>query len=314
MKKRRVKPLAWIIASATVVVIIGIIILVGQIKYRNSIPYKLKTIGYTSEEIKTIEKRNKTEIDKILKLKYSKVIPILIKEKYFIFDNLDRYLTYQEKNTKEKTNYIVSMVNVHADYEFYTNTKETDTAKENLILVNKYNRLTKDFQPDDIVAISNQHAYGDPEIRKEVYDQFKQMFTAAKKDNITLIITSGYRDYQFQEKLWNNYSNQKGDEWADSIAARAGYSEHQTGLSTDILTYNSTLDTFEETEAFKWLSKHAHEYGFILRYPKGKESITGYSYESWHYRYIGVEDAKKVYELGITFDEYYAYFIAQSKK
>ncbi len=314
MKKRRIKPIVWVISGIAIVVIVGIVILIGQIRYRNSVPYKLKILGYTTEEVKVIETRSKTEIDKILKLKYSKSLSSLLQEKYFIFDNLDRYLAYQEKNAKEKASHVVSMVNVHADYEFYTNTKETDTSKGNLILVNKYNRLTEKFQPDDLVDISNQYAYGTPEIRDEVYKQFRSMFNAAKKDNITLIITSGYRDYAFQENLWNKYSDQKGEEWADSIAARAGFSEHQTGLSMDILTYNSTLDTFEQTDAFKWLSENAHKYGFILRYPKDKEEITGYSYESWHYRYVGVEVATKVKELGITFDEYYAYFIAQNKK
>ena len=96
---------------------------------------------------------------------------------------------------------------------------------------------------------------------------------------------------------------------ADLSTARAGFSEHQTGLAIDILTYNVTLSNFEETDAFKWLSSNAYKYGFILRYPKGKEDITGYEYESWHYRYVGVEIATQIFEEDITFDEYYAYYL-----
>lgn len=314
MTKRRVKPILWIILGIAVVAIIGLVFFIKQIQYRNSATYKLKTMGYTTEEVKQIETLRKEEVSKILTLEHNSIIPSLLKEKYFLFGNLERYIAYQQKKKKDTPTHIVSMVNVHADYEFYSNTKETDLDKGNLILVNKYNRLKEDFQPQDLVQISNQYAYGEPEIRKEVYEQFRTMFNAAKKENITLIITSGFRDYAFQENLWKKYSNQKGEDWADSIAARAGFSEHQSGLSMDILTYNSTLDNFETTEAFKWLSNHAYEYGFILRYPKDKEDITGYSYESWHYRYVGVEVAKKLKELGITFDEYYAYFIMQEKK
>ena len=144
----------------------------------------------------------------------------------------------------------------------------------------------------------------------EVYQKYISMYNAAKKEDLYLIITSAYRDYNFQDQLWNQYAKSQGEEWADSVAARAGHSEHQTGLTLDIVTYNSNMNEFENTDEFKWLQKHAHEYGFIMRYPKDKEDITGYDYESWHYRYVGVETATKIHELGITYDEYYAYYLA----
>ena len=111
------------------------------------------------------------------------------------------------------------------------------------------------------------------------------------------------RDYSYQEKLWNSYSNSKGENWADSVAARAGFSEHQTGLALDIVTYGSTMNNFENSDEFKWLSKNAYKYGFILRYPKGKEHITGYKYEPWHYRYVG-DIASTIYNRNITLEEY----------
>ena len=135
------------------------------------------------------------------------------------------------------------------------------------------------------------------------------MYNAAKEEGLYLIITSAYREYEFQETLWKKYAAQQGEEWADSIAARPGYSEHQSGLALDIVTYKSNMNDFENTKEFKWLQDNAHKYGFILRYPKGKEKLTGYNYESWHYRYVGVETATKIKKLGITFDEYYAYYL-----
>ena len=94
---------------------------------------------------------------------------------------------------------------------------------------------------------------------------------------------------------------------ADRYSARPGYSEHQTGLAVDI---NTTSTSFEHSRQFKWLQKHAHEYGFILRYPKGKEWITGYAYEPWHYRYVGEDVAKIIYKEGITYEQYHAKYIA----
>lgn len=309
MKKRKIKKSVWIILGILILLILGIIIGVKYLSYRSSTPYQLKELGYSKEEIKKIETYEKKEIDAILKKEHIDSLTKWFDQTYFLFDNLDRYLTYQKEHQKEEMSKVISIVNVGADYEFYTHTTKTDLSKENLILVNKFHQLGTDYTPDDLVEISNQYAYGTNQIRKEVYDKFRSMFNAAKKEDLTLIATSGFRDYAYQEKLWKSYSNQKGEEWADSVAARAGFSEHQTGLCLDIVTYNASMSDFETTDEFKWLQEHAHEYGFIMRYPKGKEDITGYSYESWHYRYVGEEVAKKIKDLGITFDEYYAYYI-----
>ena len=101
---------------------------------------------------------------------------------------------------------------------------------------------------------------------------------------------------------------------ADLKAARPGYSEHQTGLALDITTRLAEDEEFVNTEEFSWLKENAHKYGFILRYPEGKENITGYSYEPWHYRYVGIDVATKIYNENITFDEYYAYYIETGVK
>lgn len=300
----------------TIIVIIiaiaaGTIGIKKYIDYRNSNEFKLKQIGYNETEIKDITKLKDDQIKAILKKKYNRLNIKFIRQKYFITNNLDRYIKYYNNHKDDKISHIVSIVNVCADEDYYDKdtVKKTDISKKKLMLVNKFNYLDENYAPDDIVKVSMQFAYGDNEIKKEVYEKFRSMYNGAKKEGLYLIITSSYRDYNFQKELWDSYANQKGDEWADSVSARAGYSEHQTGYTLDIVTYNANMSSFETTDEFKWLQDNAYKYGFILRYPKDKEDITGYSYESWHYRYVGKDVATKIKKLGITFDEYYAYFI-----
>lgn len=311
MKDRKIKK--GFIIGAVIFIIVILLAVFGYkyMTYLNSNLYKLKKVGYTKEEITLIEKKYEKKIPELLKKEYNSNISKLMNEKYFIYNNLDRYLSYQKDKKEKDLTKVVTMVNVKRDYEYYDPkiVKKTDLADGNLILVNKYYYLDKSFAPEDIVEVSNWYCYGENEIRKEVYEKFRSMYNDGLKDNVKLIINSSYRTYDHQETLWNSYSNSKGEEWADSIAARPGYSEHQTGLTLDITSKDGKMDTFDQSEEFKWLEKNAHKYGFILRYPKGKEEITGYSYESWHYRYVGEEIASKIKELGITYDEYYAYYI-----
>ena len=135
------------------------------------------------------------------------------------------------------------------------------------------------------------------------------MWNDAKEEGLLLIVNSSYRDYEVQDAVWKEYAEVHGEEWADNKAARAGSSEHETGLALDIVTNNVVMNEFENTDEFKWLQKNAYKYGFILRYPKNKENITGYEYESWHYRYVGEKVAKEIHDMDITFDEYYAYYL-----
>ena len=130
---------------------------------------------------------------------------------------------------------------------------------------------------------------------------FNAMKNAAVKDGINLFIVSGFRSYSSQTAIYWNYVEKRGMETADTFSARPGHSEHQTGLAMDL---NSISDYFGETAEGIWLAGHAHEYGFILRYPRGKSDITGYKYEPWHFRYIGVDMAKEVYESGLTLEEF----------
>ncbi len=142
--------------------------------------------------------------------------------------------------------------------------------------------------------------YG-PGVDPEAKEALNDMFAAAKKDGLKLFICSGYRTYAYQKSLYNRYVDRDGKEKADTYSARPGHSEHQTGLAFDL---NKVDDSFDGTPEAIWIAEHAHEYGFIVRYPKGKQEITGYKYEPWHVRYIGVEKAKAVYESGLCLEEY----------
>lgn len=118
-------------------------------------------------------------------------------------------------------------------------------------------------------------------------------------------VYSGYRSYEYQEQLYNNYVAREGKAAADTYSARPGYSEHQTGLAFDLLdTTGNLLDGEENKDAIDWLHTHAHEYGFIIRFQTGKEAITGYQAEPWHLRYVG-DKATDIYNSGLSLEEYY---------
>ena len=225
-----------------------------------------------------------------------------IKESNYIEANYDRYISYKKNNPDYSDDEVITYVNIGLDHEFYSLMEETDMSDGYLIICNKYHKLKGDYVPD----LASLSGYGGGQMEKEAAKYFKMMSDAAKKDGIKIYNVSGYRSYDTQKKLYNNYVLRDGKEKADTYSARAGTSEHQTGLATDV---NSISTSFDTTDAFKWLSKNAYKYGFILRYPKGKEYITGYMYEPWHYRYVGIDTAKIIYEKNITYEEYYATYL-----
>lgn len=141
----------------------------------------------------------------------------------------------------------------------------------------------------------------DPGVDPEAKAMFDKMQKAAAQKGLNIYISSGYRSYDYQVKVYNSMVKAYGKKYADEVSARPGYSEHQTGLVFDL---NSIDLSFAQTKESKWVDAHAHEYGFIIRYPEGKDAITGYSYEPWHLRYLGVENATKVYNSGLTLEEY----------
>ncbi|MFV0499674.1 MAG: D-alanyl-D-alanine carboxypeptidase family protein, partial [Bacilli bacterium] len=176
-------------------------------------------------------------------------------------------------------------------------------------VINKKRRLSSDYIPKDLtqITVKSIHSGNNNLIRSDILPKIEQMFKDASNNGINLVVNYAYRSYDYQEKLFNEYVSQYGYETTIKMAAFAGASEHQTGLVLDIGSIESTSANlsveFGSTKASAWLKDNAHNYGFILRFPKGKEEITTYIYEPWHYRYVGNDLAKYIYENNITLEE-----------
>lgn len=248
-------------------------------------------------------KQSPEEIELNKKLK--KLNNIDKKIKYFNYNKIDRYIAYKNKNKTLSNKKVITHVNIGIDQPPYKNSIETTYLNKIYILVNKYNHLSEQYIPKDLELVSNEYSTGNVQLVKEAKNQFEIMSSTAKKENLNVIAFSGYRDYTYQKNLYNTYLQKDSQEKVDTYSARAGYSEHQTGLSIDIYNGIDDYNNFEQTKEFKWLKDNAHKYGFILRYPKNKELETQYQYESWHYRYVGIDIATYIKKHNISFDEYY---------
>ena len=196
--------------------------------------------------------------------------------------------------------------------------------KHTLILVNKEHGLSKDYKPFDLVKTDNNennfHGFLDPKlkpmVRREVLRNFKKLRREAMLEKLNIAIDNGYRSSEYQAQLmcriFDDYLAEFGNQDIayDKTMARVampGKSEHQTGLAFDMGYYKDGIyhnDVVDSQEA-EWMAKNAHNFGFILRYPLGKEDITGYQYEPWHFRYVGVDNSIYIFKNNITFEEYH---------
>ncbi|MCM3704915.1 MULTISPECIES: M15 family metallopeptidase [Cytobacillus] len=182
-----------------------------------------------------------------------------------------------------------------------------------MVLVNKQFSLPDGYEPPKLVIPDVAFSYGKLDLeksymRKDAAEGLEKLFAGAMNEGVELFAVSGYRSFTRQSEVFDAEVNRVGKEKAVQAVAIPGSSEHQTGLTMDISSRSAGLELsekFGETKEGKWLAENAHRYGFILRYPKGKETITGYKYEPWHFRYVGVEAAKVIYEKKCTLEEYF---------
>ena len=314
---------------------------------------KLKKIGYTDTEIKTLKTKKvnlglvskynyiealttivgnkdykeenlkkylnlyqpKNDIDTVIYIvnknldyEYSEKLASLIHAEYFIDSKLDRYMKYDKS---KNVNDIIATVNTNTDFEHYDNTSKADITKGKLMLVNKYNYLDDSYECSDLVKVSNEYAnLNGNMLNSEAYSAIKELIDDALKEDYHIRINYSYRSYETQEDIYNGYKNSKGEEYADGISIRPGFSEHQTGYAVDVGVQSKySKGAFKSSNEYKWMKENAYKYGFILRYPEGKENLTGCNSEPWHYRYVGKDVATFIHENNITFDEYYAYYI-----
>ena len=307
MKKKhiRFKKSFWILLFVIFASIIGIIAYNKHQKYINSPEYLLAEKGYTEAQINNVISNNKI-VKILLEKEYNPYILDIMNSKYYIEKNLEKYLTYKEKYPNTSYDDVIAIINVKANTDWYSTISDSDLTKENLILVNKFHSLSSEYEIEDLTEMNVAYAYSGKSIKSEVYSAFKSLSNAAKKQGLTIIATNTYRSYSAQEKTYNTIKSSNGREYADNYAARPGHSEHQTGLAIDV---NTISDSFAYTNEYKWLKENAYKYGYILRYPKEYTNLTGYKFEPWHYRYVGVDIASYIHNHNITYDEYYEYFI-----
>ncbi len=212
----------------------------------------------------------------------------------FVVKNLERSTEYKfviracklDDYNKEHLGWLSNIITAKTPKNTIV-TKNGLTYVNDILIANKTYSLPKNYDPGALTDAT--------------YKAFVEMQNAAYRDGISLWICSGYRSYSYQDHLYNSYVMRDGRAMADTYSARPGHSEHQTGLAMDI---NNASSSFEGTPAARWLAKNCWKYGFIIRYPQGKQSITGFKYEPWHVRYLGKDQAKKVYDSGLCLEEY----------
>lgn len=239
---------------------------------------------------------------KVILLQLLLVIILFIAFKYIIKTPC---FTLKRSNNNDISPAIMNISNKENDN--INVSEEADKSQGNLILVNKTHPLSKDYVPKDLyspkVKFYKTASQEEKSMRKEAAFALEELFNNAHKNGVELYGLSGYRSYSTQKSLYFKACVTHGKGYADRQVAKAGLSEHQTGLSMDVTNKNYS-PSFEITKEGKWLYKNCYKAGFILRFPLNKESVTGYNYEPWHIRYVGKAAAKKIFSQDITLEEY----------
>lgn len=263
---------------------------------------ELLALGYDIKDIETIStKISNVDVKKYLLTEKYEDITKFIASPYYKVEKTSRYQKYYDKHKEYDTDNVVIYVEIGLDIEFYTEMDEITNYDEVDALVNKYHKLPSNYEAKDLVTLSKTYSSRGHKIKKAASEPLMKMIDAARADGLNLLVISGYRTERTQRGLFNNSVKRHGMDHALIYSAKPGHSEHQLGLAVDL---NSTEESFDQTKEYKWLKANSYKYGFIERYPKGKEFITGYGYEPWHYRYLGVDLATKVYTENVTYEEY----------
>ena len=268
---------------------------------------KLIDKKYSTEDINLILKsgNNQTILEFLKNNKYEKLSDYL-KYDYAKLSLIDRYIEYKASNVCTYKDAIIN-VNIGLDNEYYENYNEVKSFSLTMI-VNKHNKLSDTFVPNDLVDIPSNLMIvnGKEQINKVVLEAFNRMATDLKNETTKKIYASNaYRSYSEQEEIYNKLLKEKGESYVNNSVSKPGFSEHQTGLILNI----DVVGDYNKSIEKEWLKNNAHKYGFILRYPDKKEDITGYKGITKQYRYVGEEIATYIVKNNITFEEYYAMFL-----
>ena len=278
-------------------------------EYQRTDEYKLIELGYTKEDTKVLlSKLKKEQITFVLDNDYNKDYIDIVSNKFFKDKYFNDYVEYKLNHKTFTSDETVAVVNTHVNKGWYNEEYVSQTYNDLLVIANKFYKLPDDYNRDDIVNVSLSYSYAGNKASKIVIESFEKMYDDIYNDlGVHLMINSSYRSYEAQERVYNGYKS-TSLAYADNHAARPGHSEHQTGLVLNISSKENPTDTFDDSDEFKWLLDNSYKYGFIQRYPADKNYITGFN-ETWLFRYVGPEVAKIIHDEGITFDEYYAFYL-----
>lgn len=248
-----------------------------------------------NEDVKEFAKRDKVRyLEEFFTVPYAKL-------KYY-----DRYIAYSDE-TGEDDEVTVLIVNMDLDKEDYVDAKEVKKFSIDM-LVNKHRKLGGNFVPDDLVEVSKNYASSSGiQLNREAYAAFLKMAKAAESEGYGIYINSAYRSYQDQVDLCEYYKGVYGDNYVLKYVAQPGFSEHQTGLGFDI--GSTTTNVFLNSKEYTWMQDNAYKYGFIMRFQPKFVDITGFRYEPWHYRYVGVDIATYIHENNMPYEKYFAMFL-----
>ena len=253
---------------------------------------RLRDKGYEEDQILNLYQN----------LRFIELTPLLVFDYQLIED------TYIEDCHEHPENNRSSFELSKSYYSPYKNVVAADPSTVEM-LVNKTYHLDENYVPPELTDLSNKAGAPGTQLSKEAADAMEAWAVGGMDKGVAFYTTSSYRSYEGQETLYDNYVLNHGQEQADRESARPGHSEHQTGLAVDVCATGDESTEFGDTTAFLWASTNCMDYGWILRYPKNKETITSYEYESWHFRYVGKELAQAIYESGMTFDEFWCLYI-----
>lgn len=268
---------------------------------------KLLKKGYNDSDINIIFSHgNDEEVSRFTKREKIRYLEEFYSISYAKLDNYDRYVHYSD-DTGEDEETTVLFVNLDMDKNDYEDPVIVKNFSTDM-LVNKHRSLTEKFVPNDLVTISKEYASEENlQASKIAVDAFIKMSKAADAEGYSLVINSAYRSYQEQLDLIDFYMNAYGQNYVDKYVAKAGFSEHQTGLAFDIGSRKTNV--FQNSKEYTWMEENAYKYGFIRRFTKKYEFITGFRNEPWHFRYVGEKIAKEIHENGMSYEEYWACFV-----
>ena len=273
-----------------------------------------KSFFYTDEQIAIIENNLPEDLKPYYRmLKEIKELPVILTTEGIKTELIPRYIMVM-RDRKMSAEDAVAFVNANKDYIPYDDLDLTafydsyetvaDPSSYTAIVSKKFYIGT--YAPTDLVMVPSAYRGNYQPLRERALQAYMEMSDAAVKAGYNRIICySNYRPYAEQKRIYNDNVAAYGVRATDKFSARPGFSEHQTGLTSDIAEAGSSYHYFDQYKGYQWVLDNAHRFGLILRYPKGKEYITGYAHEWWHFRYVGIDEAKKIHDSGLTMEEYY---------